>query len=78
MTMDLANLHLLRPWWLLLLAGAGVTVLLDRTRRGDGGGWARVVAPELRPWVMVTDGKAPRIRPGPAAALVLTIAALAI
>ena len=74
----LANLHLLRPWWLLLLLPAGLAWWLDRARLREAGGWRGVVAPALLPWLLVTEGRAPRLRPGHAAALLLAVAALAL
>jgi Ca-activated chloride channel homolog len=72
----LDTLHLLRPWWLLLLAAAAAIFWLDRTRRRDEAGWRKIVSPALLAWLMVTSGKAPWIRPGPAAALLLALAAI--
>ena len=74
----LANLHLLRPWWLLLLLPAVAAWWLDRARLREAGGWRGVVAPVLLPWLLVTQGKAPRLRPGRTAALLLALAALAL
>lgn len=74
----LANLHLLRPWWLLLLLPAVAAWWLDRARLREAGGWRGVVAPVLLPWLLVTQGKAPRLRPGRTAALLLAVAALAL
>ena len=74
----LANLHLLRPWWLLLLLPAMAAWWLDRARRRGAGGWRGVVAPALLPWLLVTEGRAPRVRPGRAAAVLLALAALAL
>ncbi|WP_145145139.1 VWA domain-containing protein [Roseomonas gilardii] len=74
----LANLHVLRPWWLLLLIPAAAAWWLDRARLREAGGWRGVVAPSLLPWLLVTEGRAPRIRPGHAAALLLAVAALAL
>ncbi|MDT8332931.1 VWA domain-containing protein [Roseomonas gilardii] len=74
----LANLHLLRPGWLLLLLPAAAAWWLDRTRLREAGGWSGVVSPSLLPWLLVTEGRAPRLRPGRCAAVLLAIAALAL
>lgn len=48
----MAELHLLRPWWLLLWPiGAWLIWLLFRGR-GDAGGWRSVVDPRLRAFVL--------------------------
>src|SRR5512134_1130045 len=49
----MADLHLLRPWWLVLLPiGAWLIWQLFRGR-ADGGGWRGVVDAKLRAYVLV-------------------------
>jgi Ca-activated chloride channel family protein len=48
----LAELHFLRPWW-LVLAPVGAWLIWQLLRgRADGGGWRAVVDPGLRPHVL--------------------------
>ena len=48
----MAEFHLLRPLWLLLLPVGAWLIWLHFRGRTDGGGWRSVVAEELRPHVL--------------------------
>jgi Ca-activated chloride channel homolog len=48
----MAEFHLLRPLWLLLLPVGAWLIWLHFRGRADGGGWRSVVAEELRPHVL--------------------------
>jgi Ca-activated chloride channel family protein len=59
----LAELHFLRPWWLLALLPAALLIWSLWRRRGDVA-WRRVIAPHLLPHLLAgDDGATGRLRP---------------
>jgi len=72
----MADLHLLRPWWLVLLPiGAWLIWQLFRGR-ADGGGWRSVVDPRLRAYVLVEPEVLGENRVALVAALAAWVAAI--
>ena len=68
----------LRPWWLLaLLPAAGLAVLLHR-HHASAGDWARVIAPDLLPWLLEQRAAPQRQRLPWIALVAWSIAALAL
>jgi Ca-activated chloride channel family protein len=59
----LAELHLLRPWWLLALLPALLLLWLQWRGRGEVA-WRRVIAPHLLPHLLArSEGTSGRLRP---------------
>jgi len=59
----LAELHFLRPWWLLALLPGALLIWSLWRRRGDVA-WRRVIAPHLLPHLLAgEDGATGRLRP---------------
>lgn len=61
----LANFHFLRPWWFAALLPALLLAWLQLHRTRDGGQWAKVIAPELLPYLLAgsADSRYGRRRP---------------
>jgi Ca-activated chloride channel family protein len=50
----MADFHFLRPWWLALLPIGLLLIWRTFRARNERGGWAAVIDPELRPYVLTT------------------------
>ncbi|MBS7811853.1 VWA domain-containing protein [Roseococcus pinisoli] len=72
----MSELHLLRPWWLLLLLLAPLPLLLDRVRHREAGGWRGIVAPHLLDALLMVQGTRSRLRPAMLAAAMLAVLAV--
>lgn len=73
-----AQFHFLRPWWWLGLIPLVALYWLLRRERNAGGEWAKVIAPELLPFLVTRgQGAGVNLKPWVLAAGLLAITALA-
>lgn len=61
--LPLADLHLLRPWWLIALLPALLLLVALWRQRGEGGVWQKVCDAELLPHLLLGLGGRPRRLP---------------
>lgn len=75
---DLAQLHFLRPWWLLVLPATALLFALVSRRDDPVRAWRDVIAPELLSHLVVGESQAGSFRPLHLLSAVLVLSSIAL